>query len=83
MIRVPADAPNRRAGPHSKLDEEAAPAFGVRIKQLQLEQDAARTSQETRRLMVGDTWGNESFKTVDFNRAGVALMEIVTLPDMR
>ncbi|HVY03433.1 MAG TPA: Asp-tRNA(Asn)/Glu-tRNA(Gln) amidotransferase GatCAB subunit B, partial [Caulobacterales bacterium] len=53
-----------------ELDEGA---FTVRIERLHLEQDAGKS--------IHDLSPTETF--VDLNRAGVALMEIVTKPDMR
>jgi aspartyl-tRNA(Asn)/glutamyl-tRNA(Gln) amidotransferase subunit B len=48
-------------------------SFEVRIERLHLEQDAAKS--------IHDLSPTETF--VDLNRAGVALMEIVSFPDMR
>ncbi|KAI0080877.1 Glutamyl-tRNA amidotransferase B subunit [Panus rudis PR-1116 ss-1] len=45
----------------------------VRIKQIQLEQDTGKTSFDPRRYI----------STIDLNRAGTGLMEIVSEPDMR
>jgi aspartyl-tRNA(Asn)/glutamyl-tRNA(Gln) amidotransferase subunit B len=53
-----------------ELDEGA---FTVRIERLHLEQDAGKS--------IHDLSPTETF--VDLNRAGVALMEIVSYPDMR
>ena len=46
-----------------------------RIERLQLEQDTAKTVQRT--------VGSKTESLVDFNRAGSALIEIVTAPDIR
>ncbi|KAI0271967.1 Glutamyl-tRNA amidotransferase B subunit [Russula aff. rugulosa BPL654] len=45
----------------------------VRIQQIQLEQDTAKSVVEPRRRL----------SSIDLNRAGMALMEIVSKPDMR
>ena len=54
------------------FDQESAPPKSVRIERLHLEQDAGK--------LVHDLGRDTSH--VDLNRAGVALMEIVTKPDM-
>ncbi|KAM0786694.1 hypothetical protein ACM66B_002138 [Microbotryomycetes sp. NB124-2] len=52
---------------------DAADSFTVRIEQIQLEQDTAKSSHDPETGMT----------LVDLNRAGAALIEIVTRPDMR
>jgi aspartyl-tRNA(Asn)/glutamyl-tRNA(Gln) amidotransferase subunit B len=51
---------------------------GVRIRRIHLEEDAGRLSHE----IAGETKKGEA-SYVDFNRAGVPLMELVTEPDIR
>ncbi|MBW8814757.1 MAG: Asp-tRNA(Asn)/Glu-tRNA(Gln) amidotransferase subunit GatB [Caulobacterales bacterium] len=55
------------------VERDDGSAFTVRIERLHLEQDAGK--------MLHDQDPNASF--VDLNRAGTALMEIVSKPDMR
>src|SRR5437868_4766640 len=55
------------------LDLAGAETVRVRIERLHLEQDAAKTLHDL----------HPDHSHVDLNRAGVALMEIVTKPDMR
>ena len=50
---------------------------GVRITRVHLEEDVARL------LHGSDTFGGDGSTLVDFNRAGVPLMELVTEPDIR
>src|ERR1700748_3003831 len=57
----------------SDVDLEGGGSFRVRIERLHLEQDAGKS--------IHDLSPTETF--VDLNRAGVALMEIVSFPDMR
>ncbi|KAK4047520.1 hypothetical protein OIO90_006162 [Microbotryomycetes sp. JL221] len=52
---------------------EEQETFAVRIEQIQLEQDTAKSSHDPETGMT----------LVDLNRAGAALIEIVTKPDMR
>ncbi len=52
--------------------------LGVRIRRIHLEEDAGRLLHE---IPGGTTKGEASY--VDYNRAGVPLMELVTEPDFR
>ena len=56
-----------------EVETEDGAAFTARIERIHLEQDAGKS--------IHDLSPNETF--VDLNRAGVALMEIVSRPDMR
>jgi aspartyl-tRNA(Asn)/glutamyl-tRNA(Gln) amidotransferase subunit B len=56
-----------------EVEPDGEDAVVVRIERLHLEQDAGKS--------IHDLSPNETF--VDLNRAGVALMEIVSRPDMR
>jgi aspartyl-tRNA(Asn)/glutamyl-tRNA(Gln) amidotransferase subunit B len=62
----------------------AVDTITCRIERLQLEQDTAKTTTR-RRSIPNDVQPSSSFteSLVDFNRAGVALIEIVTAPDLR
>ena len=53
-------------------DEKSREYFEVGITRIQLEQDSAK-------ILIGD----EDTTLLDYNRAGVGLMEIVTAPDMK
>ncbi|WP_332771738.1 Asp-tRNA(Asn)/Glu-tRNA(Gln) amidotransferase subunit GatB [Phenylobacterium sp.] len=55
------------------VEHDDGSAFNVRIERLHLEQDAGK--------MLHDQDPNASY--LDLNRAGTALMEIVSMPDMR
>ncbi|WP_309605480.1 Asp-tRNA(Asn)/Glu-tRNA(Gln) amidotransferase subunit GatB [Phenylobacterium sp.] len=55
------------------VEHDDGSAFTVRIERLHLEQDAAK--------LLHDQDPNATY--VDLNRAGTALMEIVSMPDMR
>ncbi len=55
------------------VEREPGERFTVRIERLHLEQDAAK--------LIHDI--DPDFTLVDLNRAGTALMEIVSFPDMR
>src|SRR5260221_3787474 len=55
------------------VEHDDGRAFTVRIERLHLEQDAAK--------LLHDQDPNSTY--VDLNRAGTALMEIVSMPDMR
>src|SRR3954452_14424077 len=55
------------------VEHDDGSTFPVRIERLHLEQDAAK--------LLHDQDPNATY--VDFNRAGTALMEIVSMPDMR
>ncbi|GAA5826026.1 hypothetical protein JCM11251_000096 [Rhodosporidiobolus azoricus] len=58
-----------------KADEDAPDFVDVRIEQVQLEQDTAKSFHDPSLPPSGGT-------LVDLNRAGTALIEIVTRPDM-
>ncbi|KAI6651639.1 Glutamyl-tRNA(Gln) amidotransferase subunit B, mitochondrial-like [Oopsacas minuta] len=53
------------------VESSSRECFEVRINRLQLEQDSAK-------ILIGDS----NTTLLDYNRAGVGLMEIVTAPDM-
>ncbi|MFA7261516.1 MAG: Asp-tRNA(Asn)/Glu-tRNA(Gln) amidotransferase subunit GatB [Caulobacter sp.] len=55
------------------VDRDDGTSFSVRIERLHLEQDAGKS--------IHDLSPNETY--VDLNRSGTALMEIVSMPDMR
>ncbi|MBI5940695.1 MAG: Asp-tRNA(Asn)/Glu-tRNA(Gln) amidotransferase GatCAB subunit B, partial [Caulobacterales bacterium] len=55
------------------VDRDDGSSFDVRIERLHLEQDAGKS--------IHDLSPNETY--VDLNRSGTALMEIVSMPDMR
>jgi len=55
------------------VDRDDGTSFAVRIERLHLEQDAGKS--------IHDLSPNETY--VDLNRSGTALMEIVSMPDMR
>lgn len=60
---------------------------GVRIRRVHLEEDAGRLIHESRSMNHESEESDSRFKTqdsslVDFNRAGVPLMELVTEPDL-
>jgi aspartyl-tRNA(Asn)/glutamyl-tRNA(Gln) amidotransferase subunit B len=65
-----------------KHNMQADTNITCRIERLQLEQDTAKTT--TRRRSTKDEHEQSLTEAlVDFNRAGVALIEIVTMPDLR
>ncbi|KAF9462046.1 Glutamyl-tRNA-Gln amidotransferase B subunit [Collybia nuda] len=55
------------------IDVPNIPSFAVRIKQVQLEQDTAKSTFDPRTRTA----------SIDLNRAGTGLMEIVSEPDLR
>jgi aspartyl-tRNA(Asn)/glutamyl-tRNA(Gln) amidotransferase subunit B len=67
----PAD--RRRGRGHGRARSTASSTFEVGIERLHLEQDAGKS--------LHDQDPNATY--VDLNRSGVALMEIVSKPDMR
>lgn len=73
-FEIPKAKPNQKGKKESfsrGLSEDKLAS--VRIERIQLEQDSGKS--------VHDLHPDKSF--VDLNRAGCALMEIVTAPDMR
>ncbi len=52
---------------------------GVALTRIHLEEDAARSQHTSTLLSAGD---NKNFSLIDFNRAGLPLMELVTEPVM-
>src|SRR3712207_4072946 len=56
-----------------EVERDDGSSFTVRIERLQLEQDAGKSIHDM----------DPNFTFVDLNRAGTALMEIVSRPDMR
>ncbi|BGP02577.1 Glutamyl-tRNAGln amidotransferase [Rhodotorula toruloides ATCC 204091] len=63
-------------GGAAKAEEEQDEFFTVRLEQVQLEQDTAKSFHDPSLPLGPGT-------LVDLNRAGAALIEIVTKPDMR
>ncbi|GJN93385.1 hypothetical protein Rhopal_006439-T1 [Rhodotorula paludigena] len=79
VVRVPRPPiPRARSKGKGKqaLAEDDDEYFEVRLEQIQLEQDTAKSSHDPHLDPAGGT-------LVDLNRAGAALVEIVTRPDMR
>ena len=55
---------------------------GVNVTRIHLEEDTARSSHHATTGEKGNTATDDSKSLVDFNRAGVPLMELVTEPDI-
>jgi aspartyl-tRNA(Asn)/glutamyl-tRNA(Gln) amidotransferase subunit B len=55
---------------------------GVNVTRIHLEEDTARSSHHATTGAKGDVANDDSKSLVDFNRAGVPLMELVTEPDI-
>jgi aspartyl-tRNA(Asn)/glutamyl-tRNA(Gln) amidotransferase subunit B len=55
---------------------------GVNVTRIHLEEDTARSSHHATTGAKGDAESDKSKSLVDFNRAGVPLMELVTEPDI-
>jgi aspartyl-tRNA(Asn)/glutamyl-tRNA(Gln) amidotransferase subunit B len=55
---------------------------GVAVTRIHLEEDTARSSHHATTGAKGDAAADDSKSLVDFNRAGVPLMELVTEPDI-
>ncbi|MDR2682197.1 MAG: Asp-tRNA(Asn)/Glu-tRNA(Gln) amidotransferase subunit GatB [Holosporaceae bacterium] len=61
------------SGGHVEIEDENGEARKVRLERIHVEQDAGKS--------IHDQSPTKSY--IDLNRAGVALMEIVTMPDLR
>ncbi|MDR1208637.1 MAG: Asp-tRNA(Asn)/Glu-tRNA(Gln) amidotransferase subunit GatB, partial [Holosporales bacterium] len=73
-VAAAAGTPTSAASPYSSPSESSEPKYTrIYITRIHIEQDAGKN--------IHDLSPNKSF--VDLNRAGIALMEIVTEPDMR
>ena len=56
---------------------------GINITRIHLEEDTASSTHVMQRELSDENYGKESeFSLVDFNRAGVPLMELVTEPEL-
>uniref|UniRef100_A0A7S3CY26 Glutamyl-tRNA(Gln) amidotransferase subunit B, mitochondrial n=1 Tax=Palpitomonas bilix TaxID=652834 RepID=A0A7S3CY26_9EUKA len=73
-FEIPKAKPNQKGKKHSfSRDQDDDKIASVRIERIQLEQDSGKSIHDL----------HPSKTLVDLNRAGCALMEIVTGPDMR